>query len=77
VKKSKKQQLLTIVPAFMNIPSLEEAKERFFDGIYRPSIPRANFQKPFDDLDRGTRILMAAIQNKLNRSKLEINAAYF
>ena len=41
----------------MNIPNLEEAKERFFDAIYRPSIPRANFQKPFDDLDRGTRIL--------------------
>jgi hypothetical protein len=46
----------------MNIPSLEEAKERFFDGIYRPSIPRANFQKPFDGLDRGTRILSTATE---------------
>lgn len=41
----------------MNIPSLEEARIRFFDSIYRPSIVRANFQKPFDDLDRGTRVL--------------------
>ncbi len=41
----------------MNIPSAEEARIRFFDSIYRPSIERANFQKPFDDLDRGTRVL--------------------
>jgi hypothetical protein len=41
----------------MNIPSLEEARIRFFHNIYRPSIVRANFQKPFDDLDRGTRVL--------------------
>lgn len=46
----------------MNIPRLEEAKERFFDHIYRPSISRANFQKPFDDLDRGTRILSTATE---------------
>lgn len=41
----------------MHIPSLEEAKIRFFDSIYRPSIARANFQRPYDDLDRGTRVL--------------------
>jgi hypothetical protein len=41
----------------MNIPSAEEARTKFFDTIYRPSIERANFQKPFDDLDRGTRVL--------------------
>lgn len=41
----------------MNIPSLEEARIRFFDSIYRPSILRANFQRPFDDLDQGTRVL--------------------
>jgi hypothetical protein len=41
----------------MNIPSAEAARIRFFDNIYRLSIEKANFQKPFDDLDRGTRVL--------------------
>jgi hypothetical protein len=41
----------------MYIPSAEEARIRFFDAIYRSSLEGANFQKPFDDLDRGTRVL--------------------
>jgi len=41
----------------MHTPSLEEARVRFFDSIYRPSTERANFQRPYDDLDRGKRVL--------------------
>lgn len=41
----------------MNIPSAGEARIRFFDSIYRPNVKRANPQKPFDNLDGGTRVL--------------------
>jgi hypothetical protein len=46
----------------MNIPDAVAAKIRFFDNIYLPSIERGNFQKPFDDLDRGTRVLSNEIE---------------